>query len=168
MAILPIIEAPDPRLKRISVAVESINDELRKLIRDMFETMYHAGGIGLAAVQVGVHQRVLVMDLARDQEDPAPMALINPAIIFKSESLSPYEEGCLSFPGLYTRIERPKEIIVEYMDLDGQQRRLEATGLLATCVQHEIDHLDGIVFVDHISPLRRDMLMRKLTKKSNK
>ncbi|MFT6556214.1 MULTISPECIES: peptide deformylase [Sneathiella] len=167
MALLPIITAPDPRLKTISTPVETVDDEIRKLVDDMFETMYEAPGIGLAAIQVGVQKRVLVMDVVgkgSKEGDPQPIAIINPEITWVSDDDASYEEGCLSVPQHYADVVRPAEVKVKYLDLDGKTQELHADGLLATCVQHEMDHLDGILFVDHISALKRNMILRKLLK----
>ncbi|MBO6825095.1 MAG: peptide deformylase [Sneathiella sp.] len=167
MALLPILTAPDPRLKTISEPVAEVNDEIRKLVDDMFETMYEAPGIGLAAIQVGVQKRLLVVDVIgkNDEEnDPDPIALINPEITWVSDDDSVYEEGCLSVPAHYADVVRPAEIKVKYLDRDGKEQELHADGLLATCIQHEIDHLDGILFVDHLSALKRNMILRKLLK----
>ncbi len=167
MALLPILTAPDPRLKTVSEPVAEVNDEIRKLVDDMFETMYEAPGIGLAAIQVGVQKRLLVVDVIgkNDEEnDPDPIALINPEITWVSDDDSVYEEGCLSVPSHYADVVRPAEIKVKYLDRDGKEQELHADGLLATCIQHEIDHLDGILFVDHLSALKRNMILRKLLK----
>ncbi|OUR75271.1 peptide deformylase [Alphaproteobacteria bacterium 46_93_T64] len=167
MAILPIIVAPDPQLKTISTPVAEITDEIRELVADMFETMYEAPGIGLAAIQVGVQKRLLVLDVVgkgQEGEDPEPIAIINPDITWVSDDDSMYEEGCLSVPSHYADVVRPTEIKLSYLDLDGEKQELHADGLLSTCIQHEIDHLDGILFVDHISALKRNMILRKLLK----
>jgi peptide deformylase len=166
MAILPIYTAPDPLLKTISSPVSEVTDETRSLIDSMFETMYDAPGIGLAAIQVGIQKRLLVVDVVgRQQEDPAqPIAMINPEIIWVSDHDATYEEGCLSLPEHYADVVRPAEIEVKYVDRDGNPQKMTADGLLATCIQHEIDHLDGILFVDHISALKRNMILRKLLK----
>jgi peptide deformylase len=169
MAILPIIEAPDPRLRVISQAVEAVDDDLRTLIADMFETMYAAPGIGLAAVQVGVPKRVLVIDL-QEEEDPEgkpvrdPRVFINPEIVDPAEDWSVYNEGCLSVPEQYAEVERPESCRARWMDLDGNQHDERIDGMLATCLQHEMDHLEGILFIDHLSRLKRDMILRKLAK----
>ncbi len=164
MAIREIIEAPDPRLKVISAPVEAVDDDLRQLIDDMVETMYAAPGIGLAAIQVGVPKRVLVLDISNDEEEPDPRYFINPEIVWTSDELAIYNEGCLSLPEYYAEVERPAACRVEYLDYDGNRQTLEASGLLATCIQHECDHLEGILFVDHLSSLKRDMILRKLAK----
>lgn len=171
MAILPIIEAPDPRLRTISTPVEEIDDELRQLIDDMFETMYAAPGIGLAAIQVGVPKRLLVMDLQEPESDeegaPAvktPRVFINPQILEGSDQLSIYNEGCLSVPDQFAEVERPASIRASWMDREGRIHEQTLDGLLATCLQHEMDHLNGVLFIDHLSRLKRDMLLKKLEK----
>ncbi len=172
MTVLPLVVAPDPRLKQVSEPVEKIDDELRKFMDNMLETMYAMGGIGLAAVQVGVHKRILVMDIEHGsdrypeekKQEKSPLFLINPEIVEESEEINIYEEGCLSFPGQYAKVERPKKVKIKYLDYNGNEQVMNADDLLATCVQHEIDHLNGIVFVDHISKIKRDMIMRKLKK----
>lgn len=166
MAILPLIIAPDPRLKTKSEPIAAVDDEVRKLAADMLDTMYHERGIGLAAVQVGVLKRLLVADITW-REDAGPgkqYALINPEIVTNAPDMNVYKEGCLSFPDQFADVERPASVRVRYTDLQGKVQEEEFTGLLATCVQHEIDHLNGIVFVDHISLTRRDMILRKLSK----
>lgn len=166
MAILPIITAPDPRLKIVSEPVESVDNDLRRLMDDMLETMYDAPGIGLAAIQVGVAKRVLVMDIGEedDREARKPLYFVNPEILETSDNFSVYNEGCLSVPEQYADVERPDEVTVRYLDYDGTAQTIQATGLLATCLQHEMDHLDGILFVDHLSNLKRNMILRKLRK----
>ena len=164
MAIRPILTAPDPRLKTVSEAVSAVTDELRALMDDMLETMYAAPGIGLAAIQVGVPKRVIVMDLARDGEDANPQYFVNPVILEASETTKPYEEGCLSVPEMYEFVERPAEARIRYLDYEGQEQTIEAEGMLAVCLQHEMDHLNGILFIDHLSRLKRTMILRKLAK----
>jgi peptide deformylase len=164
MARLPILIAPHPTLKTKARPVSGVDDELRQLIDDMLETMYAAPGIGLAANQVGVLKRVLVLDVAREGEAPAPMALVNPEILWISEEESTANEGCLSIPEQYADVTRPAEVKFAYLDRNGKRRQQQANGLLATCVQHEIDHLNGILFVDHLSALKRNIIMRKLVK----
>ena len=164
MAKLPIVLAPDPVLKAKAKPIEQVDDSIRRLMDDMLETMYAAPGIGLAANQVGVLQRVLVLDVAREGEPPRPMGMANPEVVWQSDELSTYNEGCLSLPEQYADITRPAEVKVRYLDRDGKRQELEADGLLATCVQHEIDHLNGVLFVDHLSALKRNMIMRKLAK----
>ncbi|MCF8467362.1 MAG: peptide deformylase [Sneathiella sp.] len=167
MALLPIYTAPDPLLKSISKPVEEVNKDIRKLVDDMLETMYAAPGIGLAAIQVGVQKRLLVLDVVgkgREDAAPQPLALINPVITWASDHDAIYEEGCLSVPEHYADVARPAEIEVNYLDVSGSKQTLQADGLLSTCIQHEIDHLDGILFLDHISALKRNMILRKLLK----
>jgi peptide deformylase len=164
MALLPIITAPDPRLKQIAKPVEKVDADVRKLMADMLETMYAAPGIGLAAPQVGMLQRVIVLDLAREDEEPQPLKMANPEIVWVSDDDAIYNEGCLSLPEHYADVARPARCKVRYLDEQNEIRMLEAEGLLATCVQHEIDHLEGILFVDHLTALKRNMILRKLLK----
>lgn len=163
MAILPIIETPDPRLRAISKPVERVDDELRRFMDDMLETMYDAPGIGLAAIQVGVAKRVLVIDL-QENDEKNPRFFVNPEIVWESEEFSSYQEGCLSVPDVYGDVERPARVRVKYLDYNGEAREEEMDGLLATCIQHEMDHLEGVLYIDHLSKLKRDMLLRKLEK----
>ena len=164
MAVLPIITAPDPRLKVKCEPVESVDSTVRKLMDDMLETMYLAPGIGLAAPQVGVTRRVLVLDVSPKDGPAEPFRMANPEVIWRSETIVRYEEGCLSLPEQYAEVERPDRVRVRFRDENDAVREFEAEGLLATCVQHEIDHLDGIIFVDHISSLTRRMILRRLQK----
>jgi peptide deformylase len=164
MALREIIKLPDPRLRLVSKPVAQITGDIRSLVADMFETMYAAPGIGLAAIQVGVPQRVVTLDLAKKDEPKQPLVVINPELVWSSEERSTYEEGCLSIPEFYEEVERPAQVKVRYTDLDGQAHEVEANGLLATCLQHEIDHLNGILFIDHISKLKRDRVTKKFTK----
>ncbi|MEM9343605.1 MAG: peptide deformylase [Pseudomonadota bacterium] len=165
MALREILIHPDPRLKKPCTPVDDITPELRKLADDMLETMYDAPGVGLAAPQVGVSKRLLVMDCIKEEGvPPRPMALINPKITWASDALSTYEEGCLSIPEQYGDVERPAEVTVTWTDLDGAQQEETFDGLWATCVQHEIDHLDGKLFIDYLKPLRRQMITRKMVK----
>ena len=164
MALLPILTAPDPRLKKKAKPVERIDDGVRQLLADMLETMYAAPGIGLAAPQVGVGLRAIVLDVAREGEPKAPMKLVNPEIVWASEDDATYEEGCLSVPEHYAEVVRPRAVKVRYRDETGAERAIEAEGLLATCLQHEIDHLDGILFIDHLTALKRNIILRKLLK----
>jgi peptide deformylase len=164
MARLPIVIAPSPVLKAKAKPVQAVDDDLRRLLDDMLETMYEAPGIGLSANQVGLLQRVVVLDVARANEKPSPLKLINPEILWRSDELSTYNEGCLSLPDYYADVVRPAEIRFRYQDEHGHRQELSAGGLLATCVQHEIDHLDGVLFVDHLSALKRNMILRKLAK----
>ena len=164
MAKLPIVLAPDPVLKAKAKPIAAVDDSIRRLMDDMLETMYAAPGIGLAANQVGVLKRVIVLDVAREGDAPAPVGMANPEVVWKSEELSVYNEGCLSLPEHYADITRPKEIRVRYLDRDGKKQEIAADGLFATCIQHEIDHLDGVLFVDHLSALKRNMILKKLVK----
>jgi peptide deformylase len=169
MALLPIIEVPDPRLKQVSTPVEAVDDDIRALIADMFETMYAAPGIGLAAVQVGVPRRVLVIDLQEPEEEGGepvrdPRVFINPEILEHSPHDVPYTEGCLSVPDQYAEVDRPDRIRARWLDLDGIAREEEITGMLAVCLQHEMDHLEGILFIDRLSRLKREMILRKIAK----
>ncbi len=166
MAIRPILLHPDPRLKKRCDPVDGIDDKLRILIDDMFETMYDAPGIGLAAPQVGVMSRVLVMDCAKtDEEEPAPIAMMNPEILWASDEMNTHEEGCLSIPEEFNDVERPAAVQVRYLDLDGAEQTLDCDGLLATCVQHEIDHLDGKLFIDYLGPMKRQMITGRMKKR---
>ena len=173
MAILPIIEAPDPRLRVKSTPVETIDDALRTLVADMFETMYAAPGIGLAAIQVGVPKRLLVIDLQEQSEEDAegktvairdPRVFINPEFYNPAEETNVYNEGCLSVPDQFADVERPAAVNARWMDLDGVQHDERIEGMLATCLQHEMDHLEGILFIDHLSRLKREMVLKKLAK----
>lgn len=164
MALLPIIVAPDPRLKGKATPVETVDATIRTLLDDMLETMYAAPGIGLAAPQIGVLKRVIVVDAAEKNEPPAPLKMVNPEIVWSSSDLSSYEEGCLSVPEYYEDVVRPSRIRVSYLDETGARKDLEAADLLAVVLQHEIDHLNGTLFVDHLSSLKRNMILRKLTK----
>ena len=164
MVPLPIIMAPDPRLKLKAKPVAKVDDETRLLMADMLETMYAAPGIGLAAPQVGVARRILVVDVSREDEPRQPFKIANPQILWHSEELATYNEGCLSLPEHYADVSRPAKIRLRYLDEQNEIRELEAEGLLATCIQHEMDHLEGVLFVDHISALKRNIILRKLTK----
>lgn len=164
MAILPIVTVPDPILKTISAPVERVDDALRSLMDDMLDSMYNAPGIGLAAVQVGRPVRVLVLDLAPEGEEPSPQFFINPEITWTSEEMATYNEGCLSVPEQYADIDRPAECKLTYLDYDGVEQDVHADGLFATCIQHEMDHLNGIVFIDYLSSLKRSMTVRKVKK----
>ena len=165
MSLLPILIHPDPRLKKAAKPVAEVDTDLRRLADNMLETMYDAPGIGLAAPQVGVMQRILVMDCVKEEgEAPRPLVLLNPEITWSSEALNTYEEGCLSIPEQYAEVERPAEVDVSWTDLDGQTQSERFDGLWATCVQHEIDHLDGKLFIDYLKPLRRQMITRKMQK----
>jgi peptide deformylase len=164
MARREIITLPDKRLRLTSEAVKRIDAGVRKLVEDMFETMYAAPGIGLAGIQIGVAKRVVVMDLSKREEDHKPLVFINPEITWTSEETTTYEEGCLSIPEYYEEVERPERVKVKYLDLDGKAHEIEAKGLFATCIQHEIDHTNGVLFIDHISKLKRDRVTKKFIK----
>ena len=167
MTIRNILTEPDPFLRQKSEKVDQVNDEIRSLMNDMLETMYNAPGIGLAAIQVGVLKRVIVIDLSRDDEKKNPMFFVNPEIITNSDSNAAYEEGCLSVPGQYAEINRPDKCKVKFLDYDGNEKILEAKGLLATCIQHEMDHLEGILFIDYLSKLKKSMILKKLSKSNS-
>ena len=164
MALLSIIVAPDLRLKVTTEPVEGVDDDLRDFLDDMLETMYAADGIGLAAPQVGDTRSVVVVDVGRKEDDPMPVKMINPQIVWHSEDECPHEEGCLSLPNHFAEVIRPDSIRVKYLDENGAQQELEANGVLATCIQHEMDHLKGILFVDHVSSIKRNIILRKLKK----
>jgi len=164
MAILPIIVAPDPRLKLTSAPVAKVDAEVARLMDDMLETMYDAPGIGLAAPQVGVHKRVIVIDTAKPDEERRPIKLANPELIATSDEEKSWDEGCLSLPEHYAEVVRPSRVAVRYLDEYNRTQEIEADGVLAVCLQHEMDHLDGILFVDHVSALKRNMILRKLRK----
>jgi peptide deformylase len=164
MALLDIIVAPDSRLKRKAEAVTTVTAADKKLMADMLDTMYEAPGIGLAAPQVGVLKRIIVVDPAREGEPPQPLKMANPEVFWKSEELKEYEEGCLSLPEEYDMVKRPERVRVRYVDENNAAQEIEADGLLAVVIQHEMDHLEGVLFVDHISALKRNMILRRLTK----
>jgi peptide deformylase len=164
MALLPVLIAPDPRLKLKAKPVERVDSTVRRLMDDMLETMYLAPGIGLAAPQVGEALRIIVLDIARDEEEKQPLRMANPEILWRSDELATYNEGCLSLPEHYADVTRPAEIRVRYLDHENEIREMRAEGLLATVIQHEMDHLQGVLFVDHISPLKRNIILRKLAK----
>ena len=164
MAVLPIVILPEPKLRLRSEPVAVVDDEVRTLLDDMLETMYDAPGIGLAAVQVGVLKRVVTVDPVRDDAPKQPLFLVNPEIVWASDTLVPYEEGCLSIPDYYEEVQRPDRVRVRFLDRNGDRGEIEAEGLLATVLQHEIDHLDGVLFVDHISKLKRERVLRKFEK----
>jgi peptide deformylase len=164
MAIREIISLPDPHLRLVSKPVEAITAEVRALAADMFETMYDAPGIGLAAIQVAVPLRLITMDIAKKEGETDPRVFINPEILWSSEEMSVYEEGCLSIPEYYEEVERPAKVRVRFMDIDGKIHEEDADGLYATCIQHEIDHLNGVLFVDYLSKLKRDRVLKKFTK----
>jgi len=162
MAILEILEFPDPRLRTVAKPVANVDDATRKLLDDMFETMYEAPGIGLAATQINVHQQIVVMDLSEEKNDP--LVFINPEVTVLTEETEPYDEGCLSVPGFYESVDRPNKIRVKALDRNGDAFELEPDGLLAVCIQHEMDHLNGKLFVDYISPMKRQRIRKKLEK----
>ncbi|NTF30588.1 peptide deformylase [Rhizobium skierniewicense] len=164
MTIKPLIILPDPLLRQQSKPIEQVDAEITRLADDMLDTMYDAPGIGLAAIQIGVPRRMLVIDISREDEDRNPVVFINPEILKVSDDVSAYEEGCLSIPDYYAEVERPASLTVGYIDRDGKKQTVEAEGLLATCLQHEMDHLNGVLFIDHISRLKRDMVIKKFTK----
>jgi peptide deformylase len=164
MALRDIIIIPDKRLRTVSEPVAGIDGEIRTLVADMFDTMYKAPGIGLAAIQVAVPARVVVMDLSKREENAQPRVFINPEITWRSEEFSSYEEGCLSIPDIHEDVERPARVKVRYLDLEGKPQEDDAEGLFATCIQHEIDHLNGVLFIDHISKLKRDRIIKKFGK----
>jgi len=164
MALRDILVLPDSTLRLVSAPVPKVDADVRKLAEDMLETMYEAPGIGLAAVQIGVLKRVVTIDVAKKDDPRDPMVFINPEIVWSSEERSVYEEGCLSIPEYYEEVERPAVVRVKYLDLDGKEREIEANGVLATCLQHEIDHLNGVLFIDHLSKLKRDRVLKRFTK----
>jgi peptide deformylase len=164
MALRDIIVLPDKRLREVSKPVAKIDASVKALVADMFDTMYDAPGIGLAAIQIGVPLRVVTMDLAKKDDEKEPRVFINPEIVAAAEEKNVHEEGCLSIPEYYEEVERPAGVTVRYLDLDGKQHEVEATDLLAICLQHEIDHLNGVLFIDHLSKLKRDRVIKKYTK----
>ena len=164
MTVRPILVAPDPRLKAVAAEIAKVDGEIRRLIDDMLETMYEADGIGLAAVQIGVPKRVIVMDIDQKDGKKNPLVFVNPKLLWASEDLATFEEGCLSVPDIWENVERPARIRAEYQGRDGKQQTLEADGRLADCLQHEMYHLNGILFIDHLSRLKRSMALRKLAK----
>ncbi len=164
MALLPILTLPDPRLRIVSKPVESIDAEIQRLLDDMLETMYEAPGVGLAAIQVGAPKRIVVIDTAKQEEDRSPLFLINPEIIWASEELSTYNEGCLSVPEYYEDVQRPARVRLRHRDRKGELQEIDAEGLLATVIQHELDHLEGGLFIDHLSRLKRERVVKKFTK----
>ena len=159
-----IVIEPDPILRKKSAPLEKVDDELRSLLDDMLETMYAAPGIGLAAVQIGILKRLIVLDISKDKEKKNPLFLINPEIISLSKKTSVHEEGCLSLPGHFAEIERPADCQIKFIDYNGKEKELKASGLLATCIQHEVDHLNGVLFIDYLSKLKKDMIVKKLIK----
>lgn len=161
---MPLVLLPDPVLRQKSAPVERVDADLGRLVDDMLETMYDAPGIGLAAIQVGVPRRLLVLDVSKDEDGRNPHIFINPEIVSASDERATYEEGCLSIPDYYAEVERPATVKVRHLDREGKEQMTEAEGLLATCLQHEIDHLNGVLFIDHISKLKRDMVVKKFAK----
>jgi len=166
MALRDILVVPDPRLKQVSKPVDAVDDDLRALMDDMLETMYAAPGIGLAAIQIGVPKRVIVMDIARQDEPKEPRYFVNPEILWASEETAPYEEGCLSVPEIYDEVERPARVKIRYLDYRGETIEEDAEGLFAVCIQHEMDHLDGVLFIDHLSRLKREQAVKKVKKQA--
>jgi peptide deformylase len=166
MALREILVVPDPVLKQVSAPVAAVDDELRALMDDMLETMYAAPGIGLAAIQIGVPKRVIVMDIARQEEPKTPRYFVNPEILWASEETLPYEEGCLSVPEIYDEVERPARVKLRYLNYQGETVEEEAEGLYAVCIQHEMDHLDGVLFIDHLSRLKREQAVKKVKKQA--
>ena len=164
MAVRDIIKLPEPILKTVSAPLPAVTEELRRLVGDMFDTMYAAPGIGLAAVQIGVPKRIVVTDVAKDEEPSSPLCFVNPEVVWQSEETTEYEEGCLSIPEVYDKVVRPAEVRVRYMDLEGEEQEMHCTGLLATCIQHEIDHINGVLFIDHLTRLKRDRIVKKFIK----
>ena len=164
MALLDILTVPNPVLKQVSTPVDQVDDDLRRLMDDMLETMYAAPGIGLAAIQVGVPKQVIVMDLARQDEPPQPRYFVNPEILWASEDTAPYEEGCLSVPEVYDEVDRPAQVKLRYLDYHGKEVTEDAEGLFAVCIQHEMDHLKGVLFIDHLSRLKRDRAVARVRK----
>jgi peptide deformylase len=164
MSLKKLVILPDQRLRQISAPIAEVDSDIRRLAEDMFETMYQAPGIGLAAIQVGVAKRLFTLDVSKREDQREPMVVINPEITWKSDETNVYEEGCLSIPDFYAEVERPAAIRLKYRDLDFREREIEADGLLATCIQHELDHLDGVMFIDYLSKLKRDRVVTKFTK----
>ena len=166
MAIKKILVEPNKLLRQVSQPVDKVDKEIQKLMNDMLETMYSANGIGLAAIQIGVPKNLIVIDLLTKEKKKDPMFFVNPKILKKSSKMTKYEEGCLSIPNLFAEVKRPSECEIEYLDYEGNKKSLKATGLLATCLQHEIDHLKGILFIDYLSKLKRDIILKKLSKQN--
>jgi peptide deformylase len=164
MSIRPLVLLPDRRLRLVSEAVDSITSEIRALAQDMLDTMYDAPGVGLAAIQIGVAKRVITMDVSKDEKERQPLVLVNPQVVWASDEKRVYEEGCLSIPEYYEEVERPDRVRFRYTTLDGETVEQDAAGLMATCVQHEIDHLNGVLFIDHLSKLKRDRVLTKFKK----
>ena len=168
MTVKTILTEPNKILRQVSLPVEKVGKEEQELMNDMLETMYDAKGIGLAAIQIGVPKRIIVMDIENKDKEKKPMYFVNPIIKNKNSNHSTYEEGCLSVPNQFAEVDRPSTCLVEYLDYDGNKKKLKATGLLATCIQHEMDHLEGILFIDYLSKLKKSMIIKKLSKQKNK
>ena len=168
MAIKTILTEPNKKLRQVSLPVEKVGKEEQNLMNDMLETMYDAKGIGLAAIQIDIPKRIIVLDISKSENEKKPMFFVNPLIINKDLNLTTYEEGCLSVPDQFAEIDRPSKCEVEYLDYDGNKKLLKANGLLATCIQHEMDHLQGVLFIDYLSKLKKSMILKKLSKQKNK
>ena len=168
MTIKTILTEPNKILRQVSLPVKNVGKKEQRIMDDMLETMYHAKGIGLAAIQIGIPKRIIVMDIGKDQENQKPMYFVNPIINNKNSNFSTYEEGCLSVPNQFAEVDRPSACEVEYLDYDGNKKKLLASGLLSTCIQHEMDHLEGILFIDYLSKLKKSMIIKKLSKQKNK
>ena len=168
MTVKTILTEPNKKLRQVSLPVEKVGKEEQKLMNDMLETMYDAKGIGLAAIQIDVPKRIIVLDISKSENEKKPMFFVNPLIINKDLNLTTYEEGCLSVPDQFAEIDRPSKCEVEYLDYDGNKKLLKANGLLATCIQHEMDHLEGVLFIDYLSKVKKSMILKKLSKQKNK
>jgi peptide deformylase len=168
MAIKTILTEPNKKLRQVSLSVEKVGKEEQNLMNDMLETMYDAKGIGLAAIQIDIPKKIIVLDISKSENEKKPMFFVNPLIINKDLNLTTYEEGCLSVPDQFAEIDRPSKCEVEYLDYDGNKKLLKANGLLATCIQHEMDHLEGVLFIDYLSKLKKSMILKKLSKQKNK
>ncbi len=164
MAIRKILTIPDPILRKKSISVKRIDKEIKNLMDDMLQTMYNAPGIGLAAIQIGIPKRIVVMDLSKDPDKKTPLYFVNPKIVWKSDFNSSYEEGCLSIPNQFAKIDRPDKCHIKYLDYNGNEKEIKAEGLLSTCIQHEIDHLNGVLFIDYLSKLKKDIIIKKVSK----
>tara|TARA_B100001996_G_C18553987_1_gene551996 strand:- start:88 stop:612 length:525 start_codon:yes stop_codon:yes gene_type:complete len=164
MAVLKILTVPDPTLRKKSISVDKVDKDIKNLMNDMLQTMYEAPGIGLAAIQIGIPKRIVVMDISKDPDKKKPMYFVNPEITWKSSTNSTYEEGCLSIPNQFAKIERPEKCNIKYLDYDGAEKEIKAEGLLATCIQHEIDHLNGVLFIDYLSKLKQNIIIKKISK----
>ena len=164
MTVRKILTIPDTTLRKKSTKIEKVNKDIKRLMDDMLETMYEAPGIGLAAIQIGIPKRIVVMDLSKDPEKKNPMYFVNPEIVWKSDLKSTYEEGCLSIPDQFAKVDRPEKCNIKFLDYDGNPKELKAEGLLSTCIQHEIDHLNGVLFIDYLSKLKKDIIIKKVSK----